>query len=73
MGRIYMTFSYKYGIIGCTYCRQVKGVNLHNATTRCPHCGKILKIKEQKILYETSNEKELQKMVGRINEQLQRQ
>jgi len=71
-GKNFMIFKYKYGIIGCTACRQVKGVNLHNVTTKCPHCGKTLKIEEQRILYETSNEQELQKMVGRINEQIQK-
>jgi len=67
-----MISKYKYGVIGCTACRQVKGVNLDNMTTKCPYCGKTLKIKEQRILYETSNTQELQKIVARINEQLQK-
>ena len=67
-----MISKYKYGIIGCTSCRQVKGVNLHHMTTKCPHCGKTIKVKEHSILYETSNEQELQKMVARINEQIQK-
>lgn len=71
-GQTVMISKYKYGIIGCTACRQVKGVNLHNVTTKCPYCGKTLKIKEQKILYETSNAQELQKMVASINEKLQK-
>lgn len=67
-----MSSQYKYGAIGCSKCRYVKGVNLQNKTTKCPHCGKKLKIKDQNIFYETNNEKKLRQMIGKLNEKIKR-
>ena len=60
----------KYGVIGCTRCRQVKGVNLSHEKTKCPRCGKILKINNEEILYQTNDEKDLQLAVGIINKRI---
>ncbi len=56
-----------YGVIVCPKCKQVKGVDLASKTTKCPRCGKVLKIDKLKIFYKTTSHEKLQNAIGLMN------
>jgi len=57
----------KYGIIVCTKCKQVKGVELRYKSTRCIKCNKTIKLDKVRILFETNSKGELSHAIGLIN------
>lgn len=60
----------KFGVIVCPKCKQVKGVDLANKTTKCPRCGKVSRLSKLKILYETDSRAKLQQAIGLKNAEL---
>ena len=57
----------KYGVIVCSKCKKAKGVNLSYKTTKCVVCGRVLKLKQSKIFYETDSENKLRHAIGLVN------
>ena len=60
----------KFGVIVCSKCKKVKGVDLTSKTTKCHRCGKILTINKLKIFYKTNSQEELRKAIGIMNVKL---
>ena len=60
----------KFGVIVCPNCKKVKGVDLSSKTTKCPRCGKVLKLENLKIFYKTYSRGELQQAIGLVNAKL---
>ena len=60
----------KFGVIVCSKCKKVKGVDLVSKTTKCHRCGKILTINKLKIFYKTDSQEDLQKAIGIMNAKL---
>ena len=60
----------KFGVIVCPKCKQVKGVDLASKTTKCPRCGKVLRLDKLKIYYETDSREKLQQAIGLKNAEL---
>jgi len=60
----------KFGVIVCHSCKKVKGVDLSCKTTKCPWCGKILRLENLKIFYKTDSQEELQQAIGLVNADL---
>lgn len=60
----------KFGVIVCPKCKRAKGVDLSYKTTRCIRCGKVLKLENLKIFYETNSQGELQNAIGHMNAKL---
>ena len=61
----------QYGIIACPKCRKTKGVDISCRTTRCPRCGRVLKLEKLKILYRTDSEQKLRHALGLINAEME--
>jgi hypothetical protein len=59
-----------YGVIACSECRRVWGIELLQKTAKCPQCGKIYNVAQRKIFYRTSDIRELQIAVAKIQEKL---
>ena len=57
----------KFGIIICPHCKKVKGVDLTYKTSKCLHCGKILKIEHLKVFFKTDSQEKLRQAIGQIN------
>jgi hypothetical protein len=57
----------RYGVIVCNKCGQAKGVELRFQTTKCPHCGNLIYVKNLKIMYLTNDKKKLQVAIAKIN------
>jgi len=62
----------KFGIIACSYCKKVKGVDLNYKTSKCPWCGKVLDVEKLKILYTTDSQEKLRQVIGLINADFER-
>ena len=60
----------KFGVIVCPNCKKVKGVELSCKTTKCPRCGKVLRLENLKIFYKTDSQEELQQAIGLMNADL---
>ncbi len=60
----------KFGVIVCSKCKKVKGVDLASKTTKCHRCGKILTINKLKIFYKTDSQEKLQQAIGLKNAEL---
>ena len=60
----------KFGVIVCPNCKKVKGVDLSCKTTKCPRCGKVLRLENLKIFYKTDSQEELQQAIGLMNADL---
>ncbi len=60
----------KFGVIVCPNCKKVKGVELSRKTTKCPRCGKVLRLENLKIFYKTDSQEELQQAIGLMNADL---
>jgi len=60
----------KLGVIVCSKCKKVKGVDLSHQTTKCHRCGKILKIDKIKIFYKTDSHEKMQQAIGIMNAKL---
>ena len=60
----------RFGIIVCPKCKKSKAVDLSNKTTKCVRCNKNLKLKEMKILFETDSQRELRKVIGLVNAEI---
>ena len=58
-----------YGVIVCPRCKQVKGIDLSNKTTKCIRCNKIITISKTKVFYECDKE-ELGFYVGLVNAEI---
>jgi len=58
----------KYGVIACSKCKRVWGINLLTKTTICPACGKRYMIGRRQILYTASDPKKLQQAIAQIQE-----
>jgi hypothetical protein len=58
------------GVIVCSQCKQVKGVNLSSKTTKCTGCGKTLTLEKLKIFYETDSQEKLRQAIGLLNAEL---
>ena len=57
----------KLGVIVCPQCKQAKVVDLSCKSTRCPRCGKMLRIDQLKIMYKTDSQEKLRQAIGLIN------
>jgi ribosomal protein L37AE/L43A len=62
----------RYGVVVCPNCRKAKGIELSQKTTRCHKCGKLWKVRNLRILYETNSAVELQKAVAIANDKISR-
>jgi hypothetical protein len=60
----------KFGVIVCLNCKKAKGVDLSLKTTKCPHCGKLLRLEHLKIFYKTDSRAKLQQAIGLVNAEL---
>ena len=60
----------KFGVIVCPSCKKVKGVDLSCKTTKCPRCGKVLRLENIKIFYKTDSQEELKQAIGLMNADL---
>ena len=60
----------KFGVIVCPNCKKVKGAELSCKTTKCPRCGKVLRLENLKIFYKTDSQEELQQAIGLMNADL---
>ncbi len=60
----------RFGIIVCPKCKRTKAVDLFSKTTKCIGCGRILKLKELRILYRTNSQQELRRALGLINAEM---
>jgi len=60
----------KFGVIVCPNCKKVKCVELSCKTTKCPRCGKVLRLENLKIFYKTDSQEELQQAIGLMNADL---
>jgi len=60
----------KFGVIVCPNCKKVKGVELSCKTTKCPRCGKVLRLENLKIFYKTDSQEKLQQAIGLMNADL---
>lgn len=60
----------KFGVVVCPNCKKVKGVELSCKTTKCPRCGKVLRLENLKIFYKTDSQEELQQAIGLMNADL---
>jgi len=60
----------KFGVIVCPNCKKVKGVDLSSRTTKCPRCGKVLRLEHLKIFYKTTSNEKLQQAIGLVNAEL---
>jgi hypothetical protein len=60
----------KFGVIVCPGCKKVKGVDLSCKTTKCPRCGKVLKMDFLKIFYKTDSQEKLKQAIGIVNADL---
>jgi len=58
------------GVVICSQCKQVKGVNLSSKTTKCAGCGKTFTLEKLKIYYETDSQEKLRKAIGLLNAEL---
>lgn len=57
----------RYGIVVCPNCRKAKGFEMKSKTTKCPICGKTLKIENLKMFYRTDSQEKMRKAIGLIN------
>jgi hypothetical protein len=60
----------RYGVIVCSECKRAWGINLSQKTAKCPQCGKIYNVAQRKIFYHTSDLRELQLAIAKIQEKL---
>lgn len=60
----------KFGVVVCPHCKKVKGVDLSCKTTKCPRCGKVLRLENLKIFYKTDSMEKLQQAIGLVNAEL---
>jgi hypothetical protein len=60
----------RYGIVACSKCKRAWGIKLSQKQTICPQCRKKYNILNLKILYKTSNLKELQLYIAKFQEKL---
>ncbi|UCD13733.1 MAG: hypothetical protein JSW60_09285 [Thermoplasmatales archaeon] len=60
----------KFGVVICPHCKKVKGVDLFRKTTKCPRCGKVLRLENLKIFYKTDSRGKLQQAIGLVNAEL---
>jgi len=44
--------------------------NKYCKTTKCPRCGKVLRLENLKIFYKTDSQEELQQAIGLMNADL---
>jgi hypothetical protein len=59
-----------YGAVLCSRCRKAMAVDLRNETASC-QCGNVLKLKETKKFFESSDQREVASAVGRMNAELE--
>jgi hypothetical protein len=59
-----------YGVVLCSRCRKAMAVDLRNETASC-QCGNVLKLKETKKFYESTDQREVASAVGRMNAELE--
>ena len=57
----------KLGVIVCPQCKLAKGVDLSCKSTKCPRCGKMLRLDQLKIMYKTNSQEKLRQAIGLIN------
>ena len=57
----------EFGVVVCPNCKKVKGVDLSCKTTKCPRCGKVLRLENLKIFYKTDSRRKLQQAIGLVN------
>jgi uncharacterized CHY-type Zn-finger protein len=60
----------RYGLIVCSECKRAWGINLSQKTTKCPQCSKLYNVSQRKIFYHTSDLRELQIIIAKIQEKL---
>jgi hypothetical protein len=60
----------RYGAIVCSKCKRAWGIDLSQKTTKCPQCAKLYNVAQRKIFYRTSNFRELQLAIAKIQEKL---
>ena len=60
----------KYGVVICPRCRNAKAVELRYKTTKCNRCNKIINIKEDIIIFKSSNLQLIVEKIGRINREI---
>jgi hypothetical protein len=60
----------RYGVVVCSNCKHSWGIDLSHKNSKCTKCNKIYSVKKLKILYRTSNLKELQKAIAKIQEKI---
>ncbi|MFW9881593.1 MAG: hypothetical protein ACFFG0_51665 [Candidatus Thorarchaeota archaeon] len=60
----------KFGVIICQFCKHAFGVNLKYKSTKCPYCGKDLKLNLKRIKHQSNSENDLKKIISTINLEL---
>jgi PHP family Zn ribbon phosphoesterase len=60
----------RYGVIVCSKCKRAWGINLLQKTSKCPQCGKIYNVAQRKIFYRTSDLRDLQIVIAKLQEKL---
>ena len=60
----------KYGVVICNKCRNAKAVELKYKTTKCSRCNKIINIKENIIIFKSSNPQLIVEKIGKINREI---
>lgn len=59
-----------YGVVLCSRCRKAMGADLRNETASC-QCGNVLKLKEMKKFFESTDQREVASAVARMNAELE--
>ncbi len=57
----------RYGVVVCPDCKKAKGFELKNKTTKCPICGRTLKVDKLKVFYKTDSQEKMRNAIGLIN------
>jgi uncharacterized Zn finger protein (UPF0148 family) len=52
-----------FGVIVCSRCHRVRGIDLHTKRTVCPGCGHSMDVLKAKIYFETEDRRELAEAV----------
>ena len=60
----------RFGVIACSKCKRVWGIELNQIYSRCPNCKTNYNVKNRKILYKTSNNMQLRQAIAQIQRAL---